>query len=261
MRSTIKDSEIVEIIGKIFTANNNYYLQLALQMKDALILHRDSGLWVEKDGKPDWGNVTRHCLLCAARASIFGRLLHFSDQLTHDLMLAATLHDFFKKEEKRIVTEEGYTWQAFEKATEEAKRIMDHAGFSAIVIRIANANGHGSLAETERLLNQVALTDEDLACLVFHYIDDYTIDDKPVTPAEVDLNDFDRRMQKNAEHPRYKILNEEGRQHFDGETTFECQTWIGHLVEELLSARLYQTYPKLLPEFIEEELKTEMAAA
>lgn len=267
MVSVITNVEITEIANSIFSVNQKFFANLGIELKEGLQLHKNAGLWTLKDGKPDWGNVTAHCLMCAVRVKVFAEFFGFDDDLTRDLMIAAIIHDFYKKGEKEIVVAEGLNWAAFAKASENSMRIMREAGISERAIAIANANGHGSLLATEELLKEDNLSDEQLAKLILHYVDDYTINDKPVVPVSEEdgilINDFDRRMLNNKANERYKVLDEEGRQYFNGETTFEAQTRIGHLVEERLASILSILFkrhlePKKLPEIIEREVFSEM---
>ena len=58
-------------------------------------------------------------------------------------------------------------------------------------------------------------------------------------------------------------VNEEGRKHFAGETTFAAQRRIGHLVEERLNRTIRERSgiiiaPRRLPEYIDAALKEEI---
>jgi len=108
---------------KIFDGNKTkYFSNLALQTRQALRLHKEAGLWERKEGKRDWGNVSEHCLVAVARSEIFADKLNLPENLKKDLMIAAALHDFFKKGEKEIVTSEGLSWSSFEKADQESEK-------------------------------------------------------------------------------------------------------------------------------------------
>jgi len=236
-----------------------YFIKIGLRIRKALELHKQSGLWNKKNGKRDWGNVSEHCLVAAARSEIFSDILDFTENLKKDLMIAAGLHDFFKKNEKEIVTKGGLNWDSFAKSSREAENKMEEAGFSDTVIRLANAVGHNSLIETEKLLLEEQLTPEDLACLVLHYIDDYTVGSEWATGGQ-DKTNLDMRVDNNIKNPRYAQLNEEGKAIFNGETTFEAQRRIGHLVEEKLTEFINKKSnqsinSKDLPQFIDQQIK------
>lgn len=244
-----------------------YFVSLGLRVWEAFLLHKKVGLWNRTDGKRDWGNVTEHCLVEVARVDIFTDKLNLPEDIRKDLNTAAALHDFFKKGEKEIITSEGLSWDSFEKASEESTRQMREAGFNDRIVRLANSIGHGSLVETDSILKKESISSEDLAYLALHYVDDYTIGSDWANPVEnIDdkqINDLDRRMDKNEANQRYARLNEEGRTKFSGETTFEAQRRIGHLVEERLACFIAgnsgQTLdPKELPQFIDREIQSKI---
>lgn len=247
-----------------------YFVKLGLQMREALKLHKKAGLWEKKEGKREWGNVSEHCLVEAARVDVFADKLNLSEDLKHDLKIAAALHDFFKKGEKEIVTSEGLTWDSFDKATAESTRLMREAGFSERIVRLANSMGHDSLFETESIVKKESLSPEEIAYLILHYVDDYTIGSDWVEPLEnvgdKQINNLDRRIDKNEANPRYARLNEEGRTKFAGETTFEAQRRIDYLVEERLASLIVEKTgqnisPKELPQFIEREIQSKIAGS
>lgn len=253
----------------------DYFYKLGLEVRPALKLHKKQGLWnrVEKETEAgtimvrDWGNVTEHCLVEAARASVLADLLHLSPDLTYDLIQAAALHDFFKKGEKRIATEGEFSWDSYTRASEEADKEMRAAGVSERQIALVNSVGSGSLPETQRILDKPEKTDFDLAFLAMHYIDDYTFESDWTNPNEVIngkiINDLDRRMDRNEAHPRYQRLNLEGRKHLGGETAFEAQRRLGHEIEELLTQVINQRNwnaldPNRLHEYVDGVIFTEI---
>lgn len=247
-----------------------YFVQLGLQVRGAFKIHKEAGLWERKEGKRDWGNVSEHCLVEVARAEIFAEKLRLSDNAKSDLNVAAALHDFFKKGEKEIVVANGLTWDSFKEAADESGKRIKEAGFNERIVWLTGSVGHGSLSETEKILNKKALSEDDTAFLVLHYVDDYTLGSDWVKPADAmpdgsKKNDFDKRMDYNESNQRYARLNEEGKTRFNGETTFEAQRRIGHLVEERLSAIVSEKSGQLvdvkdLPEIIDAEIKSKIEA-
>jgi len=147
---------------------------------------------------------------------------------------------------------------------------MREAGFDNRVIRLAGSVGTNSLKETEEILKKEFLSQDDIAFLILHYVDDYTINSDWVKQSELSsdntlINDLDRRMYKNEVNQRYIKLNEEGREHFNGETSFEAQRRIGHLVEERLASLINKNSnqsinSKDLPQFIDTEIKNKIEA-
>lgn len=245
-----------------------YFIKIGLQMREALKLHKKAGLWERRNGERDWGNVSEHCLVEVARVDVLADKLKLPDDIREDLKTAAALHDFFKKGEKEIITSGGISWDSFEKASEESMRQMQEAGFNERTVRLANSVGHGSLVETQSILSKESLSPEEVAYLILHYVDDYTIGSEWVSPAEdvedKSINDLDRRVDKNEANERYAILNEEGRARLAGETVFEAQRRIGHLVEERLASLIAETTgqavpAKELPQFIDEEIRSRIA--
>ncbi len=248
-----------------------YFIRIGLQMRKALQLHKEAELWERKEGKRDWGNVSEHCLVEVARTDVFADLLALPDDMKGDLRLAAALHDFFKKSEKEIVTKGALSWESFGTASQEAALQLQAAGFSEKIIHLTGATGHEAFIEAERLAGTEILSPEEVAYLVLHYVDNYTRGSAWAIPAERTpegkpiKNELERRAEMNEENPRYAQLNEEGRPHFGGKTTFEAQRCIGNLVEQRL-ARLIQergglsVEPKDLPEFVDKEIKKRIQA-
>ena len=246
-----------------------YFVKLGLHMREALRLHKTAGLWERKEGKRDWGNVSEHCLVEVARVSILAEKLNLPEEIVKDLKLAAALHDFFKKGETEIVISGGLSWDSFEKASEESTRQMREAGFNERIIRLANSVGHGSLVETERILKLESLSLENIAYLIQHYVDDYTIGSDWAGLAEnigdKQINDIDRRVDKNEANQRCAKLNEEGRTKLSGETAHEAQRRIGHLVEDRLASLLAKNTGQAvnareLPQIIDTEIQSKIAS-
>ncbi len=243
-----------------------YFVKLGVHLKDALRLHKASGLWDRnQEGEREWGNVSEHCLVEAARAREFGELLGFDKDLVEDMMTAAALHDHYKKVEKAIAEKEGLTWAAYEKAEHQSGEAMLAAGFSDRVVWLAGAVGHNSLATVQHIFDNaeestLAEAAENDAFLVMHYIDDYTVGSDWAEPTG-EVSNFDARVNKNEANEKYRIINEAGREHFDGETTFEVQRRIGHDVEswlaDLVGERVGdEIFPEALPIFIDNQIRS-----
>ena len=197
-----------------------YFSRLALQARDALKLHRDIGLlWEKKNGAESWRNVSEHCLVEIARVEILAEKLRLPGNQKKDLMIAASLHDFFKKEEMAVVKEDinqgGSGRVGNLKAKKRATDELIKAGFSENIIRLVNSIGGQpeELFETKNILDKEFLSNEDIAFLVMHYVDDYTRGSDWVTSAAIErgitINDVDRRIQKNLNNPNYQKMNED----------------------------------------------------
>lgn len=249
-----------------------YFFKLGLEVREALKLHKTSGLWDGRGRERAWGNISEHCLVEVARVSIFADILGLSQEIKRDLMTAAALHDFFKKGERGILESGGLTSESFEKSAEEINLRMHKARFGDSVIRMVNAIGHGrprSILEAEQLLGK-PLSEQKIASLVIHYVDAYTVGSDWTQPSEISsdgkrINDMDRRYQEMEQNPRLIQLNEEGEKYFPGEKLLSAQLRVGHLVEaklaDLVSQKLNTPVDPLeLPNFIDKELQARIAS-
>lgn len=244
-----------------------YFSDIAIGAIGAFALHRERGLWSRTpEGKRDWGNVSEHCLVEAARVGIFADLLGFSADLKDDLVKAAAVHDFYKKDEVAKLRANGTSWEAYADAQQEAKVILDTSSLSQRAVRLATCVGHETIPEAEELATKPDLTDEDKAWLVMHYADDYTVNAEWAKPATLEegklVNDLTRRMQQNKQNAqpggKYEGIHRAGVEHF-GEPTYDAQERVGELVQgrvaALVSASIGQTIePAYLPEYIDSHI-------
>lgn len=243
-----------------------YFSQLTVQVRDALKFHKAAGLWQRKEGKRDWGNVSEHCLVEVARVKVFAEKLQLAEEIKRDLILAAAMHDFFKKAEKEMAVGGKLDWELYERSGEAQTDYLVEAKVKPEIISLVNSVAHSSLVDMERLLEKDKLTEEETARLVMHYVDDYTINDEWAKPIEKnesgrELNDLDRRLDKAEQNPRYDQINKDGIGRFrEGETAYQAQRRIGHDVEERL-ARLIEEKTgetinsKDLPVMVDQEIK------
>lgn len=245
-----------------------FFSDLALHLHPSMHLHREQGLWqrvINEDGERvrDWGNVTEHCLVEAARVAVLADLVELPDDVKKDLLLAAGVHDFYKKAEITLLRENNTSWDAYAKAQEEARQILEASELPDRVIYLATAVGHETVPYALDLVAKPMLTADETAWLLMHYVDDYTIDSEWVVPATDDtggiLNDLDRRMnlvKVNAlPGGKYHGINRAGFEHF-GEPTYDAQHRAGNQVQqrisELVSDHTGNTIePKLLPETVD----------
>jgi hypothetical protein len=147
---------------------------------------------------------------------------------------------------------------------------MQASGLSGRTVKIAASLGHETVPEMRALLEKPEpLGDEDLACLILHYIDDYTIQSDWAAPATTEdghpVNDLDKRIDNNEANPRYAVLKQEGKADFDGQTSYEAQRQTGHDIQErlatLLSMRLVTLIrPVDLPSFIDDRIREKITA-
>ncbi len=114
------------------------------------------------------------------------------------------------------------------------------------------------MTETEEILRKDHLSVDDIAYLTMHYVDDYTVESNWALPVVVtaegkNINDFDRRMDKNdARYPQLKV-----------EGAFDQQRRLGYMVEERLAELIsnrqgQEVQPKKLPEIIDQKIKRDI---
>ncbi len=248
----------------------HFFNTIALSVKEMIKLHKDFGM-LEKDdeGKREWGNVTEHCLVEVARAQVLAEKLNLTEDIQKELRLAAAVHDANKKHEITSLKSQGSSIATLQKVSDEMEVLLQQKGVSDRVIHMA-----GSVGMTEKVYNDIkpildkgveSLTEDEIAYLIMHYVDVYTVGDRFVEPAEkisgdMYKNDLDRRIDKNENNPNYTNLNEESRAYFDGKSLYQVQREVGYEVEEklaqLLAVRAEETIdPKFLPEYIDTEIR------
>ena len=256
-----------------------YFSELALGVLSAMRLHKKPGLLWErnKKGQRDWGNISEHCLTELARLKVLAGKLRLSEEAERNGELGAALHDFDKRSEilamKGAIQRGESGREASIAADEEGERQLREAGFSNEVVVLAGCTGGKppQLFEIARILGKENLTDHEIALLVLHYIDGYTLDDKWAESAMRAedgsiLNDVDRRMQKNLENPTYRKQAEELAYAYDenpllrGRGPHENEAMVCHEIEkklaEIIASRTGEKIDPLeLPEIVDLEIK------
>jgi len=245
---------------------SRFFVQLGLRLREKLTLHKSAGLWAKDERGNTWENVSQHCLVEAARVEVLAEQLGFSDGLKESLIEGAVLHDFYKAVEISRVKAEGMKRSNFEKVEAEASELLRQEGIDEEVIRLVNSIG--AFNEVEDILLNEQRTPEDSAFLVMEYVDSYTVNAEWVHPVieaqDGKRNDLDRRVDMNEGKEVNKYLNEEGREVFDGKTTFEMQRSTGHGVERLLSALLKESTgeeidPLDIPLWVDNKIREKIA--
>ena len=253
-----------------------YFTRLGLKAGKALALHEAAGLWERKDGERDWSNVSRHCLIEAARVEVFAEWLGLLGHVKNELILTAVLHDFNKKQEVFSMKEAAsrgapFVVYALYKMEGEKTTKLRESGFGEFAVRLACASGGSpeTSLEVRRILSASSIPVEDLAFLVMYYTDAYTRDANWVEPARGEANDLDRRVQGNKKYGALdtaiiaeRVPNEPL---FKGKTASEVMGELGHEIERLLVKIIFETTgrcvePLLLPEVIDEEIKKRIEA-
>ena len=252
-----------------------YFKALCLKVEKALALHEAAGLWEKGRGGRDWSNVSRHCLFEAARAEILAEWLGLPKKIKEDLILAAALHDFNKKQEiegfmkasQRGVSAVIAALYQMEEA--KIKRLHD-AGFEESVIRLTGVTGGMPeiLLEIKNILEKKKLSDKEIAFIVIHYIDAYTIDCDWVESAGLGKNDLDRRVEKNKKYGELDRAIVEARVprkvFFKNRTASEVMGFLGHEIERVLVKIIFEKIGRRiksleLPEIIDGEIKKRIA--
>ncbi len=245
-----------------------YFSKLARSVKNAFALHNNEGnLWQKKDGKEDWKNVSEHCLVEIARVNTLGALLELNQETVKDLMYAAALHDFSKKKEKELqVPEGGITWEQYDKEISQwSRKTIAGNGLSENIVELSGSVGHDSLIKTEDLLkkDKNELSESDIAYLVMHYVDNYTLGSDWVKPINGMTNEIDNRTEKDKNNPTLKNLQEDSKKILNGRNYVDVMKDTGHDIEKLIvklikEKKNIEVDPLRLPEFIDEEIKKEI---
>ena len=271
---TAKHGETQEFKDK----KRKFFVNLGLQTREMLKMHKSAGLW-EKDEKGEsWENVSEHCLVEVARTEILGELLNLSEDAKKNLKFAAALHDFHKRKDieatKTALKSKKPVLPVLEKQTEKDFSEMREAGINEDIIYIKEGIGGEKRPESlmlEILDKKDPLPDIDVACLVLHYVDGYTRGDKWAVPAEIvpergKINELDRRQDKNESNPNYEKINIEGTGFFqEGETMYQAERRICNLIENRIAELLKEKAgieidPLDLPEFIDQKIREKIEA-
>ena len=249
-----------------------YFSSLALKLKSALELHKSYDLLARNEsGEREWGNVSEHCLVVAARTEALSKFIGLSKKTEDDLVLAAGMHDFYKKNQiQKTPSGIPLSMQDYMDSEQEAAEALARAHVPQNIIDYT-----GSFPDAIRTVQTILtkgehVSEEEIAALVFHYVDDYTQGSAWTKPAEINsqgrkVNDLNRRIEKAFSNPKYTSINEEDKKYFDGKTSHEVQETVGESVEQFLAKRVTETKgiqidSKDLPTIIDEEIKKDIQA-
>ena len=242
-----------------------YFEKLAGKVMPAIEMHKKFDLLDD----PKWRNVSEHCLMEAARVEIIAGLIGLSQDIIKDLVTTSALHDFYKKYEIGAIQEElksgGNGWGAIYKTADERNRHIKEANFNDRVKRLVNASGGNpeTLFKAKKILDQSNITEEDWAFLFVYYVDSYTRGSNWAETAD-NLNDVDRRLDKNASNPNYSKQNFNVKKFdddplFRGKSIFQAMKEISHMIEKRLCVLIKDKTGIMinsleLPEFIDSEI-------
>ena len=230
----------------------DFFVKLGLRAREWLKTHKELGkLWESKKSER-WENVSEHCLVEAARGEAFSDLLGLSDITKQLIFASAIIHDFNKKDEILMTAKAGKTPESFDEAYEIARNKLAEAGIPENIIEVSDSVGHASVGNIEMILDKKEPDESDIAKLIMHYIDDYTIGSEWVGSFDGNKNDFDRRMDANESNIKYEKIAAAG--------FYKEQRRVGELTEkrlaELAAERTHQQVtPEILPELIDKMIK------
>jgi len=233
--SEISKRENFENTDDFESKKTKYFSDFAVKLKNHFKTLKEGGVSGKEAKMEGWRNVSEHCLVESVMADVIAEKL----DLDRDKMkTAALVHDWYKRQEIENAKKDGV--KGFDRADSEDKQKLLEMGYSEEVIKIAHSVGHTSLQR----MQEADVTPEEL---VMHYIDDIT--------NGTDISSLDERIDKSAAEPRYKELNESGREIFDGKTYFEVHRKVGKQIEQKIAQLMDVDPPESLPELIKEKIK------
>jgi hypothetical protein len=257
---------------------NAYWLGIGLSVRDGFRMHRLSGQLAH--GPDNWRNVPQHCLVEVARATVLGTWLGLPDSLIAEIKMGSFLHDDRKKQEiiatKQVLQMNISPLAAARSEHAKADDLLSQNGFSERVRRWAGSAGGDvpQLIEAQRILDQKNITDEDLAYLIVHYIDDCSVGSNWIRPSGSSqegarVNIIDYRMQENKEKQVYSKISQEITEELSGHpvlgkfSNLDAAAFVSHQIEErlalLISANLSKPVdPLMIPEMIDEEIRSQI---
>lgn len=251
-----------------------YFIALGLNIKEAIKLHKkfdllnktqnEKGQWTK-----EWGNASEHQLVVAARTRALCQMLNLSPEMTNDVTLAAGMHDFYKK---HVVgkTPKGKPMSMDQQieADQEAETELRRAGVPEKIINLIDSVGSSpdAVVKIQSILNKGEnISEQEQAALVIHYVDDFTMGSDWAAQAETGpqgriINDLNRRIDKARQNPKYKGVDEQGKQYFGGISALDTQENLGEQVEQAIAGCLDKIVgktinPKDLPTLIDEKIK------
>ena len=249
-----------------------FWASVGLKVKEGFKMHQKSGQLAK--GPDSWRNVTKHCLVQVARTETLGRWLGLSGTLIDEMKLGAFLHDFDKKQEMiaiRQVNRTGASPLAAARAEyQKGEDLLRNAGFSSSVRRLASSAGGDApqLIETQRILDKEGLSDEDMAYLIAHYVDDCSIGSDWVKPskAEEDGNIIEYRAKGNKANPIHERISQEitaelsRYPEFGGMNNVDAASLVSHQIEQRLAQRIKERTgedidPLTIPELVDQKIR------
>lgn len=208
---------------------------------------------------------------CTALAQLIKEKIGLSEKDINDLLLAAAVHDVNKDIEidaiKMTIEDNmaGFGQKGYDLASKVSEQKLKFAGVPENIIKIHNMVGHTSCPEIEKMIEKKSdlLDEEEIKKLIIHYLDDIVVENTinpEITQNEngQKLNALDRRCIQNENNPTYTKYNFawiNDQRNKTGETAFQMQRRVGHLVEEKLAELLDIKDPLSLPSVIYSQIQ------
>lgn len=258
-----------------------YWSRVGLRAREGFRMHRVSGQ-LDKDPvtrERPWGNVTEHCLVQVARVETLGEWIGLPEDIIAGMRTSAGLHDAFKKQEITAMKEAEKTGDSPLAASNaqavEDERVLQKAGFSQFVIRLAGAPGGktAQLLEAQRILDKPELSSEDWAYLIVHYVDDCSVGSDCVRPSQTNAtgeqtNIIDFRTEGNKAKSGYNKISQEIAEElqdtvFDNLHPFDAMALVSHQIEQRLARAIFEKTgetvdPLLIPELVDRKIQQAM---
>lgn len=250
----------------------SYWQKVGLYVREGYKMHRVTG---QLDRGPNnWRNVTEHCLVQVARSETLSRWIGLPEDMILNIRMGAILHDFDKKQEITVTLQANRTGMsplaAVRAEEKKAEILLTTAGFNDRVRRLTSASGGDApvLFEAQRILDQDTLSDDDLAFLIVHYVDDCSIGTDWVLPTQESRNIIDYRMQQNKAKIDYNIIGQEiacalsPHPKLGGMHNLDAASFVSHQIEQRLAQRIRETTgeeidPLTIPETVDQKIREE----
>ncbi|MGE0174263.1 MAG: hypothetical protein AB7T49_15810 [Oligoflexales bacterium] len=189
------------------------------------------------DPSEGWENVFFHCLSEAVTVKVLCD--EISDLDTSSMILAAFLHDAFKRREVEAVDRSQINKpQAFLESEAAGKTWLRSLGYDDAVVHLQTA--FGDTAARKIFLGEI----DDFERRLLHYVDDITHGDQIVP--------VDQRMTTLENNPRYAEQNEWHRQFFGGLSLYQAKRQIHTRTEQEVATKVGIQDPGALLAWIKE---------
>jgi|SRR3989344_1720360 len=262
------------------SAQVSYWQRTGLSVREGYKMHRKSGQLAK--GPDSWRNVPQHCLVQVARTEVLGNWVDLPGDIIADMKMGSILHDFSKKQEIEVTKKANESGEspitAIRVKDERDEIFLKHAGFNDRVRRLADSTGGlaPQLLETDRLLDQPSLSDDDWAYLIIHYVDDCSIGSDWVKLSEIEengrrVNILDYRERGLRINPNYDRISVEVTEElaaypkFSGMDNFNVWSMVSRRIEQSLAGKINEVTgetidPYMIPELVDQKIRQAIEA-